>query len=436
MKGDFSRITFDPKKHYSRVLMQQGRVQLDADWNEQTAIILHRLETMARDLIGPFGGPAAECGFEIKVNDAVSGDFVISKGRYYVDGILCQNDDETFKYNFKVLGLPDGVVFRASPDSDYLVFLDAWEQYINAFEDPNIREPALGGPDTSGRSKVVWSFRIVPYLKATTPKDAIAGALKILQPSQGKNGNLLVETKPGDHDDSPCILSPDAQFRGLENQLYRVEIHTSGIASAIPLTQPSATFKWSRENGSDIFPILSAKGQKIVLKPGYSTLGLKSGDWVELIDDDRAAKVQPDHLLEVKSVERLEVTMKAALVETYPPLDKHPYLRRWDQKNGPANKNGLTLSEDGAAFVVEDHPFALEDGIQITFMSLDNSQHEYRSGDFWYITARTAEEGRKSLPTPPDGLIHHYAPLAVLTFDGKFSVKEDRRIKFSALGTV
>ena len=30
MKGDFSRITFDPKKHYSRVLMQQGRVQLDA----------------------------------------------------------------------------------------------------------------------------------------------------------------------------------------------------------------------------------------------------------------------------------------------------------------------------------------------------------------------------------------------------------------------
>ena len=38
MKGDFSRITFDPKKHYSRVLMQQGRVQLDADWNEQAAI--------------------------------------------------------------------------------------------------------------------------------------------------------------------------------------------------------------------------------------------------------------------------------------------------------------------------------------------------------------------------------------------------------------
>ena len=30
MKGDFSRDTFDPLKHFSRVLMQQGRVQLDA----------------------------------------------------------------------------------------------------------------------------------------------------------------------------------------------------------------------------------------------------------------------------------------------------------------------------------------------------------------------------------------------------------------------
>ncbi len=33
MKADFSRNTFDPGKHYSRVLEQQGRVQVDADFN-------------------------------------------------------------------------------------------------------------------------------------------------------------------------------------------------------------------------------------------------------------------------------------------------------------------------------------------------------------------------------------------------------------------
>ena len=35
MPGDFSRDTFDSRNHFSGVLMQQGRVQLDADWNEQ-----------------------------------------------------------------------------------------------------------------------------------------------------------------------------------------------------------------------------------------------------------------------------------------------------------------------------------------------------------------------------------------------------------------
>ena len=67
MKGDFSRDTFDPTKDFSRVLMQQGRVQLDADWNEQAAILLHYLRTLAADLIGPCAGPEGDevYGFEI-----------------------------------------------------------------------------------------------------------------------------------------------------------------------------------------------------------------------------------------------------------------------------------------------------------------------------------------------------------------------------------
>ena len=44
MKGDFTRLTFQPEKHYSSVRLQQGRVQLDADWNEQADIaLLYRL---------------------------------------------------------------------------------------------------------------------------------------------------------------------------------------------------------------------------------------------------------------------------------------------------------------------------------------------------------------------------------------------------------
>ena len=40
--GDITRSSFDPDRHYSSVRMQQGRVQLDADWNEQLDIQLHR----------------------------------------------------------------------------------------------------------------------------------------------------------------------------------------------------------------------------------------------------------------------------------------------------------------------------------------------------------------------------------------------------------
>ena len=50
-------IQFYPLKRFSRVLMQQGRVQLDADWNEQTDILLHDPRSLTRDIIGPYGGP-------------------------------------------------------------------------------------------------------------------------------------------------------------------------------------------------------------------------------------------------------------------------------------------------------------------------------------------------------------------------------------------
>ena len=51
MKGDFSRQTFDAKKHYAGVLMQQGqRAIRTADWNEQHAIQDHRNRTEARDV--------------------------------------------------------------------------------------------------------------------------------------------------------------------------------------------------------------------------------------------------------------------------------------------------------------------------------------------------------------------------------------------------
>src|SRR5262245_47106279 len=91
-RGDFTRLTFHPLKHYLRVLLQQGRVQLDADTNEQAAILLRYLHALAADLIGRHGSPIDNCGFAIAVAAGHAGDFVIGPGHNYVDGLLCELD--------------------------------------------------------------------------------------------------------------------------------------------------------------------------------------------------------------------------------------------------------------------------------------------------------------------------------------------------------
>ena len=57
MKGDFTRLRFDPVRHYDSVLMQQGRVQTDADWNEQVLIAEYRRRIEALDAFGRAGAP-------------------------------------------------------------------------------------------------------------------------------------------------------------------------------------------------------------------------------------------------------------------------------------------------------------------------------------------------------------------------------------------
>ncbi len=65
MKGDFTKNTYARRKHYAGVLMQQGRVELDADWNEQNDIVAHREGTTTLDTIGASGAPIHDAGFAV-----------------------------------------------------------------------------------------------------------------------------------------------------------------------------------------------------------------------------------------------------------------------------------------------------------------------------------------------------------------------------------
>src|SRR5438067_397248 len=92
MAGDYTRFTFDARKRFASVRMQQGRVQLDADWNEHADVLRERTRLLTLDaggrawvawlttpdafLIGPLAGPPPNLS--------------IGTGRIYVDGRLAE----------------------------------------------------------------------------------------------------------------------------------------------------------------------------------------------------------------------------------------------------------------------------------------------------------------------------------------------------------
>lgn len=251
---------------------------------------------------------------------------MLSVATYFVKGILCENA-ETYT-------LPIGT---PSSNQAILICLDVWERHVSYAEDDYIREKALGGPDTASRAKVVWQVRTKKIEAgtsgATNPiqdyKEDYKAFLEALgddcKPGSGK---LKARAKRSKVPDEPCLISPESHYPGAENQLYRVEIHKSGKSG-------KATFKWSRENGSVIFPIRKIQGNEVLLEhlEKDARFSLKANDWVEVVNDDYALKQEADQLLQVKSVdhETMKVTLSGSS-DLDDALEKHPYLRRWDQK--------------------------------------------------------------------------------------------------------
>lgn len=461
MKGDFSRYlaNFDPANMFTRVLLQQGRVMLDADQHEQTEILLHALWALARDLIGPYGGPKGD-GFAITAPPAGEEplDLAIGVGRYYVDGIMVENANGALRYREQAHYVDDDsdrIDAKLEGDGVYLAYLDVWERHVTYVEtDAPIREIALGEVDTATRAQLVAQVRLTDEF--VVRQDDAAGTVVVTPVTRDLTVNdvhtrwndwlqfngfsRLLKARAGQNrDTAACIVPPDARYRGLENQLYRVEVHTGGEAG-------TATFKYSRDNGSVVFPLREpVDGKTLYLEhlgrdPRF---GLQVNDWVEVVDDDYSLRRRAAPLLQVTGLDPVERTVELS----GPPngvgesLAKHPLLRRWDHRAGLATKGGLTL-RNGAAEIKagtgEANWLALEDGIEIQFQP----DGVYQTGDYWLIPARTASgdiewpgEPDAPLALPPHGVEHHYAPLAIVSFaNGMVSGEvKDARKQFEPL---
>lgn len=456
MRGDFTRDTFDPLKGFSRVLMQQGRVQLDADWNEQTSILLHYLRTLAKDILGPYAGPPDTLGFEIITEETPSAatkidafepdptrrqelkraltqhNAVIAPGRYYVQGVLVENHRAILYTEQAGYGSRNQPTLEEIKNwqGGLLAYLDVWERHITHVEDDDIREVALGGPDTCTRGKVVWQVNVLFQPKNVNVFDG--GAVNLLQPLG--TGRLRARARLDKTLTELCMIPSKPRYSGAGNQLYRVEVHKGGEATS---DGDSATFKWSRENGSVIFPVRALSGRTVAIEHMGRDLrvSFQPGDWVEIVDDTIELSDKAGLLAQVDVINRdeLTVTLKVPEGTNLPGYTQtsaeatHALLRRWDHAGDLAAFAGaLPITEADSQ---NTGWIRLEDGVEIWF----EEGGQYRAGDYWLIPARTAtgdvewpdevdSNGSPRLDAdgnpvpalrPVRGPFHFYAPLSV-----------------------
>lgn len=408
MKGDFSRSTFRPEKHYSGVRLQQGRVQVDADWNEQVDIASYQDRITRQDVIGLRGAPMADAGFELSVKNA---NLIVGDGRYYVDGICCENDAAV-----AVTDQPDlpGVALPTVAGL-YLCYLDAWDRHLTALEDPSLREVALSGADTATRTRTVWQVRM---LAVDPSSNCLDFGPDWVPPGEVSTGTLRAQADPAPPDLDKCSVPPDAGFRRLENQLYRVQIHKPGNSA-------TATFLWSRDNGAVVTRLVNIDGLVLTVSdPGRDqVVGFAPGQWVELSDEGRVLRGEPGALVKLASVQGNALTIAAwpSGPMTMADFGGTPTVRRWDS--------------DGASPLAPAGFVALEDGVEVQFAS-----GTYQTGDYWTIPARTRTgdvewplNGIGPAALPREGTTHHFAPLALAFFDGNLWSVTDCRTVFPPL---
>lgn len=174
MTGDYTRDTFRPDRQFSAVRQQQGRVHMDADWNEQVDIGHHVDRTTNIDVIGPTGMPEAAPGFAVTPAPASPGtDLLIGPGRAYVQGVLVEHNLPVIALT-KVSGAGANTIWEVSSGPRLLL-----NQFVGVEPNPattlarvaTIEAPQAGD---NGRQRVRFDVtlgagnakQVVPYASA------------------------------------------------------------------------------------------------------------------------------------------------------------------------------------------------------------------------------------------------------------------------------
>ena len=399
MPGDYSRFTDDARKRFSRVLMQQGRVQLDSDWNELVEIFTRRDRTQVLDIIGPAAVPRATTpdAFKISVTGA---DLAFGAGRMYVDGVLAEAlaDDQELLYSNQPFW-PDPTPL-GSLSGDGLVYLDVWDREVTSIEDRDLLEPALGGIDTTTRTQTIWQVRVLTG-------DDIRCDIEF--DDLHSDARLSVQVQPPSEVD-PCLPPESGGVEDVENRFYRVEVHESS---------PAVKFKFYR--APVITRVEAINGAKVTVERiGLdSVLRFLPGQWVELTNDRRYLNGEPGLMAKIVKIDeaKREIELDRTIAASETSAEFPARLIRWDQQED-VDADGL-LTATGAF-----QP--LERGIEVKLSVAAGGSAKV--GDYWNFPSRVAGRTAGPLTDAAPKPEHHYASLATIDgLGGTITVTNDCR---------
>ncbi len=452
MAGDRARVSYDASRKWRGLVAQQGRVTIEADWNEAATIDHEHDRRVALDLVGGAGTP--DGGYTVTPVQAtdspasgILGDFTIGQGTVYVGGqrldleepVTYSAQPDWLDYSTDPLWIDPvaAVPLPVSPPatSYELVYLLAFEQEVCAVEDPALADVALGGPDTMQRQRILQHFVRQPSPSGSSDdswdafKSSLAGSgLRFDAASMMVESNTKLLVSFPEIVTQPSLCQPVATggYLGAENQMIRVMV--LGVDDS-----GEPVIIWGFDDASFLYRVTSTVYDS---NAGTTTLTLASSppdsfhfpvqgqavevlrDAVRLTGSDYIAS--PGGFVSTlvtgydNTTKRLTITGQLPADYLSTTATPQLYLRVWRAVTPvptlpatPSSRTEYGVQLDGI-------------GVEVT---LSSSSGVFHAGDFWRFALRPLQPAVVypariyDAPQPPDGPRTWACPLAVLTWE-------------------
>ena len=436
---DISKVDFDPRKHYAGVRMQHGSVLSDDDGKKNERIEREETSRSTVDIVGPYGSP--DNGFRIDGVGFPDGkiDFNILAGTLYLGGLrLVMDESETYRLQKdwlqgpEMVDMPSAAELEAVKGNRFdLVYIEAWQQPVNAVEDSALFEVALGGPDTSTRVRNMRRVRIWPdvgigdcakaweHLKNTWAENDLGSVNQ--QHERIPDVRLSVSFTGENSGDDLCSPFAAGGYLGAENQAIRVQItsddtltwgfdNASSLYRAVLredgrvdlLTAPKDQHQWPLSGQVvELLPWLAvlANDEKVAEQRGYFSKVLQSYD----PDEEYFTLVLPPH--PDPEFFKLGEAWEKELTES----NRYVFVRIWNRGDDLSSEPKLEFTSGEAL------PLG-NTGLAVTITGSD-----IVPGDFWVIAVRPETPNRvipedllEASGMPPIGVRRFFAPLAII----------------------